>query len=137
MLELTGINWWAVAAVWIVYCAIGAWWYSPGGFAKQWTKLSGVNIMKIPEQQATRIIMYVALSALVQVLALAAVLHSLDAKTLTDAVLVGLVTWLGFTAATTVGTTLYSLRSWKFWWLNSSYFLVVMLLGSVILTVWQ
>lgn len=137
MLDLTGINYWAVLVVWVLYMAVGAWWYSKAGFAKQWTKHTGIDILKIPTKQANNIITSVALSALVQAFALAVILNSLDVTTATNGLLVGLLVWLGFTAATTVGVTLYSKRNWKFLWLNSSYFLVVMAVGSVVFTVWQ
>jgi hypothetical protein len=137
MLDLAGINYWAVLVVWVLYMAVGAWWYSTAGFAKQWTKHTGIDILKIPTKQANKIIISVAVSALVQALALAVVLNSLDVTTATNGLLVGLLLWLGFTAATTVGVTLYSKRSWKFLWLNSSYFLVVMAIGAAVLAVWQ
>lgn len=136
MLELEGINYWAVAAAWFISVAVGAFWYSPAGFGKQWSKHTGVNIMKIPQDKATKIIGFVAGSAVLQVLALAVVLNSLHATTATDGLQVGLVLWLGLTAATTVGNTLYQGLGWKFLWLNSSYFLLVMAVNSIILAVW-
>jgi len=137
MLEFSGINYWAVAVVWLVYVVVGAFWYSPAGFGKLWAKLSGVNHLKIPEKEATRIIGYVSISAVFQALTLAVVLNSLNVSTLTNGFLTGLVLWFGFTAITTVGNTLYQRLGWKFWWLNAAYFLVVMAVGSVILTVWK
>lgn len=137
MLELEGINYLAVLAVWVLYMAVGAWWYSVAGFAKQWTKYTGIDILKIPRQQANKIIMSVAASALVQAFVLALVLNSLHVASVAEGLVAGLVLWLGFTVATTVGVTLYSKRSWKFLWLNSSYFLVVMAVGSVILAAWR
>lgn len=116
---------------------IGAWWYSPAGFAKKWTKYTGIDVLKIPQEQANRIIVFVAVSALVQASTLAVVLNSLDIATVTEAVVATLLLWLGFTSATTVGVTLYSKRSWKFLWLNSSYFLVVMVVGSIIFSTWR
>lgn len=137
MLELEGINYWAVLAVWILYMAVGAWWYSKAGFAKQWTKHTGIDILKIPTNQANKIIGFVALSALIQAFALAIVFNSLDVSSVVNGLLVGLLLWLGFTAATTVGVTLYSKRSWGFLWLNSSYFLIVMVIASVIFSAWK
>jgi hypothetical protein len=137
MLELAGINLWAVLVVWILYMAVGAFWYSTQGFAKQWTKHTGVDILKIPTDQATRILVFVALASLVQTLTLAVLLNSLGTSTIVEGLVAGLVMWFGLTAATTVGVTLYTRRSWKFLWLNSAYFLVVMALGSVILAIWR
>jgi hypothetical protein len=137
MLEFDGINYWAVAVAWLVSVVVGAFWYSPAGFGKRWEKYTGIDIMKMPEKESTSAIIYVALSAVLQVLALAVVLNSLQVTTVANGLWVGLVLWLGLTAATTVGVTLYSRRSWKYWWLNSSYFLVVMAANSVILAVWR
>lgn len=136
MLELSGVNFWAVIVVWLLYISVGAVWYSPAGFAKQWKKYTNIDIMKIPANEATRTLVAVVLSSALQALILGVVINSLHANTAIEGLVAGLVLWLGFTAATTVGVTLYSRRSWKFLWLNSSYFLLVMALGSVILAVW-
>ena len=136
MVELAGINYWAVLVVWLLYMGVGAWWYSTAGFAKQWTKYTGVNILKIPQEQANKIIGFVALSALVQAATLAVLFNSLGVASVIDGLVVGLLVWFGFTAATTVGVTLYSKRSWGFLWLNASYFLVVMSVASVIFAIW-
>ena len=135
MLDVTGINFIAVAVVWLVYMIVGAFWYSPAGFAKMWTKYTGIDIMKIPNHKATKILVSVAVSSLVQALTLALVMNSLQVTEPLQAIMVALVLWLGLTTATTVGVTLYSQRSWWFLWLNSAYFLIVMVLGSLILTV--
>jgi hypothetical protein len=137
MLELDGINFWAVVAAWIVNCAVGAYWYSPAGFAKQWKKHTGVDLLKIPQKEATRILMAVVVSGAVQAFTLALVLNSLDVSTATEGLVAGLVLWFGLVAATTVGVTLYARKSWRFLWLNSSYFLIVMAVNSVLLAVWR
>ena len=137
MLEFEGLNYWAIIVAWLVNAAVGAYWYSPKGFSKQWTKHTGIDILKIPEKQATNILLSVLASALVQAFILALVINSLNATTALHGLAVGAGLWLGFVAATTVGTTLYSKRSWRFWWLNSSYFLIVMLINAVVLAIWR
>lgn len=137
MLEFAGLNYWAIIVVWLLYMTVGAYWYSTAGFAKHWTKYTGIDILKIPPAKATKILISVAISCLLQVFALALILHSLKEPSATSALLVAIILWLGFTTATTVGVTLYSQRSWKFLWLNSSYFLVVMIFGAIILTQWR
>jgi hypothetical protein len=137
MLDFSGINYWAVLVAWLVNVAVGAVWYSPMAFGKTWSKLSGVDIMKIPVNEANRIISFVALSAIAQAVTLAVILNSLDVATTADGLKIGLLLWFGLTAATTVGVTLYMRKSWMFWWLNSSYFLVVMTVNSVILATWR
>ncbi len=137
MLDFSGINYWAVAVVWIIYMIIGAFWYSPVGFAKKWTKYTKIDILKIPTPIANKIISYVAVSALVQSFTLALLLNSIGVSTLSEGLIAGLVIWFGLVSATTVGVTFYSLRGWRFIWLNSAYFLIVMAIGSIIFAIWQ
>ena len=137
MLEFEGLNYLAIVVAWLVNCAVGAYWYSPTGFGKQWAKLSGVDHMAMPENEATKTLGFIILSAAVQAVVLAVLINSLNITDATSGVLVGLMLWAGFIAATTVGNTLYQRLGWKFWWLNASYFLVVMLINSVLLTIWR
>lgn len=137
MLDLSGINYWAVLVAWVINMAVGAFWYSPLGFGKLWTKLSGVDILKLPQDEANRALGFVALFALVQSVALAIVVNSLHTTTFMDGLWLGLLLWFGLTAATTIGATFYSRRGWKFWWLNASFFLIVLVLGTILLAVWQ
>jgi hypothetical protein len=137
MLDFIGLNVGAFVVVWGVYMVVGAIWYSPAGFAQQWHKYTGVDIMKIPTRRANEILLAVALSSLVQAIALGVIINSLDVTSLLNGLLIGLALWLGFTTATTVGVTLYQRLSWGFFWINSAYFLVVMTLGSIIFTLWQ
>lgn len=137
MLDVSGLNYWAILVATLINIIVGSFWYSPAGFGKRWSKLSGVDMMKMPKDAANKPIGFVMASALIQASVLAVVINSLDANTLSQGVAVGLVVWLGFTAATTVGNTLYSRQSWSFWWLNSSFFLLVMIINSAILAVWS
>lgn len=136
MLELTGINYWAVAVAWLITAAVGAFWYSPAGFGKQWMKRTGINIFGMPDEEATRVLGSVIGAAVVQALVLALVINSLDASTAGQGLIAGAVLWLGLTGATTVGNTLYSRRGWGFWWINNSYYLLVTGANSVLLATW-
>jgi hypothetical protein len=137
VLEIHGLNYWALLAAWAINVAVGSFWFSPVGFGKLWSKLSGVDMMKLPKNQANKAISFVILGALVQVLALGVILHALHATKWIDGLAVGLVAWAGFTAATTLGNTLYMRLSLKFWCLNSAFFLVVFAINSILLTVWR
>jgi hypothetical protein len=137
MIIISGINLWAIAVVWLFYLVVGAFWYSPAGFAHKWTKYTDINILEIPSDRATKIVIAIIVSCLVQVVTLAVVTNALGLTTFIDGFIAGIVLWFGFTAATTVGVTLYSKRSWWFLWLNSAYFLVVMSFGAGLLTVWK
>lgn len=137
MLDVTDFNVLAIIVAWLIAIGVGSFWYSPAGFGKLWSKLSGVDMMKMPQDLANKAIASVAISSLAQVIALAVVVKSLHADSAGDGLLVGLLLWAGFTAATTIGNNLYSRLSWKFWWLNASFFLVVMPINAVLLSIWN
>jgi len=137
MIEFGGLNIWAVLVAWVISVALGSFWYSPAGFSKLWSRLSGVDMMKTPKDESTRAIILVVASSLLQAFALAIVLNSLNITSVGQAVIAALILWFGFVALTTIGNTLYQRLSLKFWFLNASFFLIVMVVNSVILTVWK
>jgi len=137
MIEFSGLNYWAILVAWLINIILGSVWYSPVGFQKLWSKLSGIDMMKMPKDEANRAIGLVALSALVQSIVLAVVLNSMHISTVLKGLEAGLLLWFGLTAVTTIGNTLYSRLSLRFWWLNASFFLVVMAVNSVILAAWN
>jgi len=137
MIEFSGLNYVAILVAWIISVVIGAFWYSPAGFGKLWSKLSGVDMMKTPKEETNRAIIFVTISSLLQAFALATILNSLNVRSIGEGLIASLVLWFGFTALTTVGNTLYQRQSWKFIWLNASFFLVVFVINGIILSVWK
>lgn len=137
MIDISGLNYWAVIVAWVVYMAVGMYWYSPKGFGKLWSKLSGVDIMKLPQNEANRAILYVVGASFVQAVVLATALYGIGVSNAVEGLVASLVLWFGLVAATTVGTTFYARRGWKFWWLNASFFLVTMAINGLILGAWQ
>jgi hypothetical protein len=135
--ELSDINVWATIVTWLISVGVGSFWYSPAGFGKQWSRLSGIDMMHMPKDEAGKAITAVAVASLVQVVVMALIVGAVGATTAAEGIVTGLLAWAGFTAATTVGNNLYSRLSWKFWWLNASFFLVVMPLNAVVLSVWR
>src|SRR5689334_4632375 len=123
MIDFAHVNYWAVLVAWLVYVGVGSFWYSPAGFGKRWSKLSGVDIMKLPKDEANRSIMYVAVSSLLQALVLAVVLESMDVVNAVQGIIAAFLLWTGLVAATTIGTNFYARKGWAFWWLNASFFL--------------
>jgi len=137
MIEFSGLNLLAIAAAWIFSVVLGSFWYSPAGFGKLWSTLSGVDMMKTPKEETSRAIVFVVVSSLLQAFALALILNSLNVSGVGEGIVASLVLWFGFTALTTVGNTLYQRQSWKFWWLNASFFLVTMVVNGIILSIWN
>jgi len=137
MLELENLNYLAIIVATLTNVILGSWWYSPAGLGKKWSKMTGVDIMKSPKQETQRAIMAVFASAIVQAFILAVVIKSLGVTNALDGAIVGIALWAGFVAATSLGDALYSRRGWGFWWLNASFFLIIMVVNSLIIAVWN
>ena len=137
MFELENLNYLAIIVATLTNVIVGSWWYSPAGMGKKWSKMTGVDMMKSPKQETQRAIVAVFVGAIIQAIVLAIAIKSFGATTALDGIKVGLVLWAGFVGATSIGDALYSRRGWGFWWLNASFFLIVMLVNSAILSVWK
>lgn len=137
MLELENLNYLAIVIATFTNVILGSWWYSPAGMGKKWSRMTGVDMMKIPKPETQRAIMAVFVGAIIQAVVLAITIKSFGASTAVEGLKVGLVLWAGFVGATSIGDALYSRRGWGFWLLNASFFLIVMLVNSVLLSVWK
>ena len=93
--------------------------------------------MKLPQAESNRAIVYVVVSSALQAFTLAVVLNTMDITSGLNGVIAGLFIALGLTAATTIGVTFYSRKSWSFWLLNASFFLVTTPINALILAVWK
>jgi len=133
MFDFEGLNILAIVIAFIVKVVIGAFWYSPAGFGKKWSKLTGVDMMKTPKEETNRAIIFVAISSLLQAFILALVLNTLAPATVFEAITSTLIIWFGLTAITTIGNTLYQRQSLKLWWINASFFLVVMVINAIVI----
>ncbi|HSX45029.1 MAG TPA: DUF1761 domain-containing protein [Candidatus Saccharimonadales bacterium] len=139
-MEVT-INWWAVVAAVIVNMVVGAIWYSPAMFAKEWSKLTGRKMNEMGD--GMRGYIFTAVGALLQAIIL---LHfityarSYYSSNYTDA-MVGLLTaawaWIAFVAVPQGVNMVFANTRKKLLAINTGYFLVVLLINGVILATWH
>ncbi len=137
------INYVAVLAAGIASMVLGYLWYGPL-FGKQWMAMIGLSSQQLDSAKKQGMAKLYAL-ALVGSLVMAYVLaHSLvfaSAYTATSGVpaglMVGFWSWLGFVAPVTVGSVLWENKSWKLWVLNNGYYLLLLLIMGVILSLWK
>jgi hypothetical protein len=95
-LELGGVNWLAVVAAAAIYFVLGALWYSPPLFAKPWQAAIGWDAGR--QEPQTNPLTYVVPAAfyLVAAVATALLATATQTDTLTEGVVLGLVTGIGF-----------------------------------------
>jgi hypothetical protein len=130
------VNFLAVVIAALVNYALAAVWYGVV-FAKAWQKLTGVADMK----PAPMNIVMVLIGSLVMSYVL---YHSIvfgDAYVNMNGIAGGLMggffNWLGFIAPVTLCTKLYERKPWGLWLLDNAFWLLSLLVMSVILSFWM
>lgn len=134
------INWLAIVAAVVVNMIVGFIWYSPALFAKPWAKLTGRKMEEMGD--GTQGYILTTIGAFLQAFIL---LHFVTyaAYFYTDysATSVGVITavwaWLGFVAIPQGVNTIFAGTRKKLWAINTGYFLVVLLINGVLLSVWK
>lgn len=137
MLQLE-LNYLAIAAAAAINIGIGAAWYSPLLFGRQWTALMGKNARDLKAMQATagRTYLFSAVGALVSAFVLAqAVLYAAAVTPLAGAA-VGFWLWLGLVAAPGIMPTVFEGRRTGLYLIFTGYQLVAFLAMGAVLAQW-
>lgn len=139
-MPIISINYLAVLISAIVQQALGAFWYSPSGFGKQWMALMGIDDVKAKTMKdqggmGQRYAM-AFVGALIMMYALAWFIDAAGATTFMQGALTGFWLWLGFLATSMMGSVLWENKPPKLYFINSGYYLVSLILNGGVLAVW-
>jgi hypothetical protein len=135
---MPAVNYLAVLVSAIAIFLLGGLWYSPVMFAKRWAALQNRTAEEMKAAGASpAMFVQVFLCGFVTAWALEVVLNHFMILTIPKGIGVGVVCWLGFAAATSYGTALFSAKPKALWIIDSGYNLVSIVVASVILTVWR
>ncbi len=134
---MVNINWLAVLLAAIANMVIGALWYSPALFGKQWTKLmkmsdEDVRQVKKKGMQKEYLVMFIAALVMAYVFA-----HFIVLLGVVSAIELAFWIWLGFIATTSLGSILFEGKSSTLYLINTSYYLVSLIVMGFILTAWH
>lgn len=130
------INMVAVIVAAVVNMAVGAAWYSPSLFGKEWSKLIG---RKLEDMKKNAGMGYgvSTVGALVESWVLAHFVAYAGSTTAVDGAMTGFWLWLAFVAVTMAVGTVFAGRSWKLWRIDAGYFFVVLLIQGALLATWH
>ncbi len=134
------INYLAVLVAGIVIFMLGGLWYSPVMFAKRWVALQGKTMEEMQAASSGSMpIMYlqVFLCALITAWVMDIVIGFLPVLSLMKALKLAVICWLGFAAATSYGTALFSAKPRALWMIDSLYNLVAFVAAAAILALWR
>lgn len=138
------INWWAILVTTIISGVIGHLWFGPI-FGRAWMATIGIEMPTqiTPDMKKKMIRGYslVMVGALVMNFVL---LHAIVAGSaffnvsgVSAGIQSAIWNWLGFVAPVTIGSVLWENRPWKYWFITIGYYLVVLLVNGIILSVWR
>jgi hypothetical protein len=132
---MDNINLLAVLVAGILDMAIGAAWYSPVLFAKPWMKATGKKEMGKDNMGQTYGLTMGA--ALVFSFVVSLLVHMFQIQTATQAIIFGLLCWFAFYALAVLSDYLFVGRPFKLYAINVSYQLVLVLVTTLIVTLWR
>src|SRR3989344_4671738 len=118
------INYLAVIAAAVVSMGLGALWYSPMVFGKQWMALSGLSSEKLDAMKAKGMTTGYAVGfvgSLVMVYVLAHFVQIAGATDISGALQLGFWVWLGFVATVMLGAVLWVGKMWNLFFLYPGY----------------
>lgn len=134
------VNLLAVLVSGIIATLIGALWYSPLLFGKQWMKLMKITEKDIKNAKKKSMIkLYIInfVSTLVMIYVLGYLFDVANVLDVTSGIMLSIVVWLGFVATLSLNSVLWENKPVKLYIINILYPLVSLVVTGIILSVWR
>ena len=135
----TGINYLAVFVAGVAAYAVGAIWYSPVGFGKQWMKmmhLSKDDMGKMPLTPAQAMSLGFVFTMLMSYVFAHFVVY-IGVQDVPTALTLGFWTWLGFGFTVLAHSWLYEGKSLKLFLFNAAHLLAAISAMALVFGLWQ
>lgn len=130
-----GVNYLAVIVAAIAGMLIGALYYGVAGLSDRLARIDGRTPRGGPP--APPLAAIGMLVSLVNAWALALLSLNLGASSIADAILLGVLVWIGFAAAFKAAQVAFEGRSWNAWAIAGAHDLIVEIVMATIVTVWR
>lgn len=137
---LAELNWLAVVVGALIYFALGALWYSPMLFGKQWQRSIGWDPeQRPPEMKATTYVVPLV-AYLVMAVAVGLLAAATGADTIGEGVVLGLVLGIGLSLMHTLVDATFDPNKpqpWTWFAINGSYHALGLLIVAIIVAAWR
>ena len=135
------VNILAVLVAALLTFVLGAFWYSPVLFAKQWMAAQGYTPEKLQEMMkkrgATRAYVVSALCYVVMAYVVSLLASYTNSTTLAQGLWLGFLSWLGFGATIGLTANMFSEKPIAAWVIDAGYQLAYLLIMGAVLSVWR
>lgn len=133
------INIWSVIVATVAAFLIGAIWYSPVLFGKEWMELSGQNDKDISGGKTKKVIGYYVIQLIttfVTFVILGFAMSFAGVDTSSDGAIIGILAWLGLILPVHVSSLIWERRAPKLVLINTVGMLLNIVVGSAIIGAW-
>jgi hypothetical protein len=132
IIDLTQINYWAVAVAALAHMLVGLVWFAKPVFGKTWMDVTGRDLTP-----ARSLIPVAIVGHLTIALVLALILDFAGVTTVIDGIGVGLLVWLGFIVTMEIGELVWERIPFRLFLLRVGNHAVALSVAAAILTVWR
>ena len=133
------INYWSILVASAVSFGLGALWYSPILFGKDWMALSKISSADISAKAGSMLKLYVAqaIAVIISFLVLGFIISSTGVAGGTNGAFMAFLIWLGFSATESVGSLIWEKKPLKLILIQSVGTLVSLVVGGAIIGAWR
>ena len=131
------LNYLAIVVAAIVNMVVGALWYSPLLFAKQWMAWNAMSPEEMKNVNPGPLYAQSLVATLVTYFVLALLIKGMNATTAGEGMNTAFMIWLGFVTTVQFTANLFSSKKIQAYFLDTGYQLATMLIAGAILSVWQ
>ena len=131
------VNFLAILVAGIVNMAVGAMWYSPLMFGKQWMAMTGKTKEDLKKGASAMPCLLMFLASLVIAITLSVVVYWMHLRGFGSGAWLGVKLWGGFCATTMLGDYLYERRSLQLYSLNALYYAVTFPIMGGLIAAWR
>lgn len=137
---MSTINFWPVLVAAVVAFAIGALWYSPILFGKEWmtlTKMSDSDIASAKAKGMWKSYIVHFIATIVSFCVLAFIVASTAVASASDGAFLGFFAWLGFIAPIGISELLWERKPFKLILIDTLQVLLGLIVGGAIIGAWK
>ena len=139
-MHLPHVNYLAVLVSAVAIFLLGGLWYSKALFAKKWIALMGISEEQMkakPSAPMPVLLIQAFICGLLISWTLAVIMNHFPPYSAHHGAMAGAICWLGFAAATSYATSVFSLQPKALWLINSGYNLVSFIIAGAIIGAWR
>ena len=134
------LNWLAVIVGGLIYFALGALWYSPVLFARQWQRSIGWDPERTPPEMRLTTYLVPALAYLVMAVAVGLIAAASGTDTIGEGIVLGVVVGVGLSLMHTLVDATFDPNKpgpWTWFAINGTYHALGLIIVAVIVAAWQ